>query len=157
MTGIIWKLFENKPENIIKLACKNSQDAQKLHARLIALPLEVMETWNKILRKPMMLVTDTEWFSWKTFWWWSCLLRFRPGKSCSPQAPPGIQHRAVLCYAETPRKMREWLGHCSMSWSEMAGCGSRINCKIGWFLDSFYCCTFIFFFILLQVKQKGTK
>lgn len=98
MTGIIWKLFENKPENIIKLACKNSQDAltQKLHARLIALPLEVMETRNKISRKAMMLITDMKWFSWKTFWLWSCLLGFRPGNSCSPQAPPGIQHRGVL-------------------------------------------------------------
>lgn len=48
-----------------------------------------------------------------------------------------------VCCAE---KIREWLGHCSMCWSEIGGHGSRINCRIGWFLDSFYCCTFFLSF-----------
>lgn len=48
----------------------------------------------------------------------------------------------------------EWLERYGMCLSEIAGLRSRINSRISWFCDSFYCCTF---FIPLQLKQKGTK
>lgn len=46
----------------------------------------------------------------------------------------------------------EWVEYVSMCLSETAGVQSRINCRINWFLDSFYYCTFLSF---VNWSRKG--
>lgn len=59
-----------------------------------------------------------------------------------------------ICVAQRQPGKWEWLACCSMCLSAVEGLWSRINCRISWFLGSFYCCTF---FILLQGKQKRSE
>lgn len=59
---------------------------------------------------------------------------------------------ACTCCAKTSRKRSEW-SECSSMWlNETEGLQSKINSRINWFLDSFYCCTFLSF---INWSRKG--